>query len=284
MVVLGAGDMRRVVGLLIAAFLFCSAALAQTLAPQAFTERFAQALGAAVPSATVTIRQDLQLTLKRADGSSADVNLTNIYGEYKGQPERFDDLVAVFANALKNPVPPKLERTRIVPMIKDRAWLDEIAPIFQKRGSEPLFESFNKELVVAYAEDSDTRARYLDAREDVGDRNDLRALAVSNLKRILPKIMMRMHDDELAIITAGGNYEPSLLLFEDIWSSGQIKVDGDIVVAIPARDTLLVTGSKSRKGLKNLRGLVAKLADGPYRITTSLFVYRAGRFVRFGAK
>ena len=59
-------------------------------------------------------------------------------------------------------------------------------------------------------------------------------------------------------MSAGGNYEASLLLIDDIWSSGQVKVNGDIVVAIPTRDVLLVTGSRNRSGLKRVRELAAK--------------------------
>lgn len=280
--------MLRAAGIWIAVTLVLGvAAPAQTLAPQilmpkAFTERFAEALGAAVPSATVAVKQELRLTIRLPDGNVHDVNLSNVYGEYRGQPERFSDLVEIFTRAAKEPISPKLQPARIVPMIKDRAWVDDVAPIFRKRGDEPLFESLNSELVIAYVEDSDTRSRYLNTSDDVGDRKNLRALAIANLKRILPKIQLRQQDDAVAMITAGGNYEPSLLLVDEIWSSGQIKVDGDIVVAIPARDSLLVTGSNSRKGLEMVRAMADKLADGPYRVTRTLFVYREGRFIEFG--
>ena len=57
----------------------------------------------------------------------------------------------------------------------------------------------------------------------------MRALAVENLKRVLPKIELRC-DVEVMLMSAGGNYEASLLLIDDIWSSGQVNVNGDIVV------------------------------------------------------
>jgi len=273
--------MARVVGVLIAACLWCAAAFAQTMTPQAFTERLAEAMRAAVPSASVTVNGELRLFIKRADGSSADVNLSNVYGEYRGQPARYGDLVEIFVRALKEPVPPKLERANIVPMIKDRAWLDEIAPIFRSRGTEPLVEPFNEELLIAYVEDSQARARYLNSREDIGDRKSLRTLAIDNLRRLLPKIEMRQYGDSLAILSAGGNYEASLLQFEEIWTGGQIKFEGDIVVAVPARDTLLVSGLESQRGLSVMREMVKKVATGPYRLTDALFVYRQGRFVKF---
>jgi uncharacterized protein YtpQ (UPF0354 family) len=63
----------------------------------------------------------------------------------------------------------------------------------------------------------------------------------------VPKIEMR----------AGGQYESSLLLAENIWSSGQIEVDGDVVVAVPAKDALLVTGS----GNQNIRCRMFRIAS-----------------------
>ena len=67
-------------------------------------------------------------------------------------------------------------------------------------------------------------------------------------------------------------------------TSGQIKVEGDIVVAVPARDVLLVTGSQSREGLKAVRAAVADVMKGGYALTDTLFVYRGGKFVRFGTR
>jgi hypothetical protein len=46
---------------------------------------------------------------------------------------------------------------------------------------------------------------------------------------------------------------------------------------------LLVTGSRDRSGLKRVRDLAAKYAaEGPYGLTDALFVYRNGRFTKFG--
>jgi len=88
----------------------------------------------------------------------------------------------------------------------------------------------------------------------------------------------------MSMIVAGGSYEASLLLLDDVWSKGPVpaKVDGDVVVAIPARDLLMVTGSRNRAGVDRLRELATKFASTtPYRLTPVLFVYRNGRFARF---
>ena len=90
-------------------------------------------------------------------------------------------------------------------------------------------------------------------RDDVGDRARLRNLALGNLNRLLPKIQMRPGADGVSLITADGVYDASLLLADALWSSGQIEVEGDIVVAAPAKGPLLVTGSRNRAGIARLR-------------------------------
>jgi uncharacterized protein YtpQ (UPF0354 family) len=279
--------MRHVLGLFFCVMVFCGMVRAQTLNSQTFTEEFARALTAAQPTATVTVKGDLALSVKEASGLDRTIFLTNAYREYSLDPKRFGDIVKGFVAAMSRsgPTQAKLDRSRIVPVIKDRQWLVDLHKMHKAQGNdqEHLSESFNNELIVVYAEDDPTRMRYLTTSEDIGvGRQELRALAVENLKRILPKIEMR-GDDHVLLVSAGGDYEPSLLLIDEIWSGGQVKVNGDIVVAIPARDVLLVTGSRDRTGLKSIRELAAKfVAQGPYGLTDTLFVYRNGRFTKFG--
>jgi len=123
--------------------------------------------------------------------------------------------------------------------------------------------------------------RILSSRDDVGDRARLRELALTNLSRLLPKIEIRPGADGVLLISAGGGFDASLLLAENLWSSDQIKVDGDIVAAVPAADALVVTGSRNAAGLARLRAAAAKFAAGPNGLTNALFVYRNGKFTRF---
>ena len=84
------------------------------------------------------------------------------------------------------------------------------------------------------------------------------------------------------MLVAGGNYEASLLLLDHVWNGGSLKVQGEIVIGVPARDLLLVTGSENQRGLARIREIAAEVvAESPYALTRELFVYRKGRFVRF---
>jgi uncharacterized protein YtpQ (UPF0354 family) len=281
--------MRPLLGVLFSVVAICAAICAEMLTPPAFTQEFARALARTRPSANVSVAGELKLTIKETDGLVRNIQLNNAYNEYKLDPQRFDDLVATFSAIFSQSASKEagLDRTRIVPVIKDRQWLDELHNTLKAGGvaQQHLADRFNDELVIVYAQDDPNRMRYLTTQEDFGlSREELRSLAIANLKRVLPKIEMGRVGD-VALMSAGGNYEASLLLIDDIWSSGQIQVNGDIVVAIPTRDTLLVTGSRSRSGLKLVRELTAKFkAQGPYELTDTLFRYRDGRFTRFGSR
>jgi uncharacterized protein YtpQ (UPF0354 family) len=281
--------MRPLLGVLFSVVAICVAICAEMLTPPAFTQEFARALARTRPSANVSVAGDLKLTIKETDGLVRNIQLNNAYNEYKLDPQRFDDLVATFSAIFSQSASKQagLDRTRIIPVIKDRQWLDELHNTLKAKGvaQQHLADRFNDELVIVYAQDDPNRMRYLTTQEDFGlSREELRSLAIANLKRVLPKIEMGRVGD-VALMSAGGNYEASLLLIDEIWSSGQIQVNGDIVVAIPTRDALLVTGSRSRSGLKLVRELTAKFkAQGPYELTDTLFRYRDGRFTKFGSR
>ena len=62
-------------------------------------------------------------------------------------------------------------------------------------------------------------------------------------------------------------------------------VDGEVVVAVPARGLLLFTGAHDQAGVAQLRAVAAKAArEEKYVMTPSLFVRRNGQLVRFEAK
>jgi hypothetical protein len=48
-------------------------------------------------------------------------------------------------------------------------------------------------------------------------------------------------------------------------------------------DALVVTGSRNAAGLARLRAVAARFAAGPNGLSTALFVYRNGKFVKFEA-
>lgn len=266
-------------------------AQAEQLDPRAFTRVYVEALLKASPGLQVEVLRDLELKVTTADGRDITSFLNNAYDTYKQDPKAKDDLIQRYvASALETigTAPAGVDRARIVPVIKDRQWLEEMRSALVSQGAKELpehvFEDFSSDLVVFYAEDSPANIRYLgpkDLEAAKVQKAELRALAGENLLRLLPDIESH-GSDGFYMITAGGDYEASLLLLDSIWSSGQLEVKGDVVVGIPTRDLLLVTGSQDAEGIEKLKRLVNDATNkGSYRLTQKLFVYRGGRFSEF---
>jgi hypothetical protein len=213
-------------------------AVPRTLSTAAFTDAVAQALKGALPDgSTVTVQGDRRLAVRYPNNGTVDLDLGNAYARYVRAPESLQAVIADNVAALSQ-IPTwsaTLDRSRVVPVIKTKQWPEVLRRAAQANGpaAEYLIEPLNSELVVAYAEDTPSAIRFLTTRDDVGDRAALRGLALANLRRLLPKIAIAGADG-VFMVAAGGNYEASLLLADEVWSGGQIKVDGDIVIAVCA--------------------------------------------------
>ena len=280
--------MRLLMVWLIAMLGFASPSSAETLSNGAFAKLYARELQAALPSFSIKVPSDDELKLTRPDGSEVSLFLASFYQQYQNQPETLSQLVKTHAGALKQAatVPAKLDTSHIFPVVKDRPWLADMARSMKARGTQfsPLYDDLNAELVIVYAEDQPQRTRYIDANEIQMDKAALRALAVNNLRKTLPPIKFSQ-GGPVGFITVDGDYEASLLLLDEVWSNGQIKMNGETVVAIPGHDTLLVIGSADPEALMTFRTLVATLgASAKKPLTNTLFVYRGGKFVKFEAK
>ena len=260
-----------------------------TLDSAAFTEEVARRVRAAVPGPDVQVVGDLELAIALDDDGSNRVFLENAYRLYRGESARgrdalIDRFVASFAEAAKG-----LERSAeaIIPVVKDRAWLEEVAASVRQMGGEAqdkVYEDINEALVVVYAIDTPSNIAYLnpDELEKLGvQREDLRALAVRNLRGLLPGIQVQ-RGEKLAMVTADGNYEASLLLFADLWAREAEKLRGEPVVAVPARDLLLFADSADAEAVEQLRQLAVRMrAEATYSLTDRLFVLRGERWELF---
>lgn len=258
--------------------------------PEAFSSAFVAALQRSAPTLDVDASVRMELRVKTARGERSTVFLGNAYSEYLSNPsatamgEIIQRYVASFGSIGKEHV---LEPSNIVPVIKDRGWLEDMRDAMTRtegEGATQVFEDFNGKLVIVYAEDTPANTRYFSDAEltKIGlKRDNLRTLAIANLERILPEIQ---HDKgpKVSMLTAGADYVASLLLLDGLWTKVRSQVDGEIVVAVPSRDVLLFTGSNDAEGVEALQAMATEAVhSNRYRLTDTLFVYRGGKFEVF---
>lgn len=266
----------------------------ELLSPAAFRDLYLAYFKKRQFDCEIEVKGDLELKIKTAgEGAAHGVYLDNAYQQYSNDPENRDEIIETYIQSFLDVLNQKeapVEKERIVPVIKDRGWLDEILAGIKERGGNPddmpvyLSDFYNSELAIFYAEDSERNIRYLteDVVQDLGvDRATLLDLAKGNLKRLVNGIEIS-GGDGLFLVTAGGDYEASLMLLDGVWNPEQMPVKGDYVVAIPARDLLIVTGTGHPEAIERLREMANEGAEQfSYSLSPVLFVRRDGKFEVF---
>jgi hypothetical protein len=114
----------------------------------------------------------------------------------------------------------------------------------------------------------------------------LRSRATGNLGTLIGTV--RVHGQPPARILSFDGIESSLLLADALWDGDALwatlaaEVDGDLVVGVPARDVVVVTGSASPDGLAKATGTVERVfsAGDQFLLTRHLLVHRNGGWQR----
>ena len=237
----------------------------------------------------VTIDEPLQLTAT-LHGRDHQLFLDNAWNEFSQFPDDKDAILERYARATLETVrhsdDDSIDPDRVVPIIKDAAYLEEVRASLAEGGSNgpiPMhFEVLNPQLHIFYAEDTQLNLRYLSLKnlQEAGlEPKDLRVRAVANLRNLLTEVELR-EGEAVHMISAGGTFEASLLLLDDLWENFDLPLVGAPVVALPSRELLLVTGAEDEAGLAALREVAAKAAaEASYRLTPDLFLRQDGSWI-----
>jgi uncharacterized protein YtpQ (UPF0354 family) len=70
------------------------------------------------------------------------------------------------------------------------------------------------------------------------------------------------------LIRSGGDFEATLLLFDHVWQQAARMIRGELVVSVPARDSVAFTGSEDRAGLGYMRSEASRIIEhGDHTLT-----------------
>jgi uncharacterized protein YtpQ (UPF0354 family) len=110
---------------------------------------------------------------------------------------------------------------------------------------------------------------------------NLRRQAGAQLDASLDRV--RIHGQPPALMLSFDGLESSVLLANAFWDSLEGSVPGELVVGVPARDVVIITGSQSMPGLEKARRAVDRVffAGDQHLITRHLLVRRRGAWEPF---
>lgn len=113
------------------------------------------------------------------------------------------------------------------------------------------------------------------------DERTLQRHALDNLDAMLGRVSL--HGSLPALMVSFRGIESSLLLADSFWDELPIDLPGDPVVAVPARDVMLITGSDSPAGLAKATRCVDRVvfAGSHHLLIQDLLERRGGRWQVF---
>ena len=275
--------MRSISTFLLGLFIFSCNSKNSVMTEKEFAKVYLDSLSKKYPTVKFELNTDLTITSKKGDLDYKHY-IDNAFIAYKSEPDSISHIISRYlASTTDLYVAQKTVNVEnIVPVIKPIEYLGEINSFSKDGKSFPMItEKYNDQLIIAYAEDSKNSIKYLtedDFKTLAISRDTLKSIALRNFDKIIPNIQ-RQGDNGLYMITAGGDYEASLILVSSIWTRENFPVDGEFVIAIPNRDMLLITGSKNKTGIAKLREIVAdSYKTGNYQVSDQLYKWTGEKF------
>jgi uncharacterized protein YtpQ (UPF0354 family) len=112
-------------------------------------------------------------------------------------------------------------------------------------------------------------------------QRELRRQAAENLDILLDAV--HIHGQPPVLMFSFGGLESSLLLSDELWDGLERSVPGRLVVGVPARDVLIMTGSESAIGIEKARRAVDRVffARGDHLLLDDLLIRIDGEWEPF---
>jgi uncharacterized protein YtpQ (UPF0354 family) len=250
--------------------------LTRTCSREEFFLLYSKLLEERAPECRIEFANESTLYITNPGVKEATIFLENLWMKYKASGGDRSDLIERhirFALAMSRPRPP-VRRESIVAMVKDQQYVDSML-----EGHSGLNEHLCGDLWVVYGVDMPDTIASLGEEEMIQagvQKQELRQLGLSNLNRILPPVELQGEGPWFQL-AGGPDYAASLLLFDELWDEIVRTVDGEVVATVPARDTLLYTGSGSAEGIREIRERSIRIVQsGSHVISDTLILRRKG--------
>ncbi len=220
------------------------------------------------------VRKEL-LTL--TNGTELTVNLDRILGTCREAPEscssEVDHFVQVAVDIAHNPGGAEATAANLVPVLRASSYLQQIP---EAHRASMINEPFAGDLRIYYMVDEPNAVRAAKESDLTAlelRREQLPALGLANLARVLPAIDAPSCAGEPVQVWAMGNFfESSRLLQREPWASLASQANGNLVVAAPETNALIVACNPNPEMLAKLTGVAHGLwENGAHPLTPSLF-------------
>jgi uncharacterized protein YtpQ (UPF0354 family) len=259
------------------------AAMAGELESAGFAEKIA---GIAREELGVKARPSgpMELEIQSEQGLSMRANLENLYRilgrlDAAGRTREIGHWLQThrdqFARLSGETPPPSLEALR--PVVKDQQFVDAVRKKIGEK-TPKIWRPLAGDLWIVYVWDQPHGMQFL--TNDDPDRHGLSAQtlherAVANYLKARPLVEVDNAEGVL-IARTHDNYDASLLLDDAFWRQMGGKIRGDVLVCVPTRDVVLISGTGEDGGLARLRLAAKKIMEGGDHLVSATVLRRHG--------
>lgn len=248
-----------------------------------FTDRYIAVVQNKSTDLSIKKITSLNIEYETKSGIQQHSNLHNAYLKYRANPEDLSSILDVYSNSLVETVlelSKDIDRNRIFPVIKDKNYILQISSMVREKYEDKempfLYKKLNDVLYLVFALDTESSMRFLSKKDLIKlelEETDLLPLSIENLKREFAGLSVKGDPASLSMLIADGNYEASFFIVDSLWDKKIFPVQGDIVLHMPARDTVLITGSEDLDGLKRVSEIISDNTNNlAYPITNVGFI------------
>jgi uncharacterized protein YtpQ (UPF0354 family) len=230
------------------------------------------------PKAEVEVDGPTNLSLQKPRNVQA--TLRSLRASCSLEPEKSEEHIDRFARKILFDGFTGVDEESILPMLKNQAWVEQVAARQQEKGLEPetlVVMPFLADLAVVLAEDAPDimRPLVMDELEPLGlGKEAAFGLALHNLERVAKGFQLRQMAPGLMCLAGNDAYDASRVLLHPHWQELLDQVEGDLILAPIGRDLILFTGSENKDGLGTMQAILEGERSSPraaFPVTTEVF-------------
>jgi uncharacterized protein YtpQ (UPF0354 family) len=213
-------------------------------------------------------------------GETVAGDLTNVFGYINAYPdEDADKTIERFLRSVTQSKAPTVGDNQIVAVIRSREYTD----FFKSKGANILCEPLGADLMITYMADRPDTMSTITSKDVPGkDLQDVRRIALDNIRRWLPKIVSDdgLQSGVLYFVQDNTMLSPSLVLLDEFWKSIETRFPGDVLIAIPRKDQLFIFDDRDSAVRTAVRGLIAgTIRENFNLLSPKLYARRGGKIV-----
>ena len=163
---------------------------------------------------------------------------------------------------------------------------DKIKSLDINESEKPIVKKYLGDVVITYLIDFEDTYVYINKSKletwGIG-LDSLNTTAIDNLEEFAESQYKLYGDSSYAMITLDGNLEASLMLCDKFWNNiSYILPNKSWVIAIPARDILVLSTVANEKGINSLKDAINKtFKQGDHLISRWLFIRENNKWNTF---